>query len=124
RHDEKHPAGVQARAAREETRTDERKWEVLRDLDAPGKAEGGNWVGKGANCLRPEYRRCRLSLSRGGADATVTREFDLVEKAFVKDGFERPEAKGSVGWIDQDTVYVSTDLGEGTMTASGNSSSY
>src|SRR5690606_30154484 len=63
--------------------------------------------------------RCLLSLSRGGADATVTREFDLVEKAFVKDGFERPEAKGSVGWIDQDTVYVSTDFGEGTMTDSG-----
>ena len=117
--DQKNPQGVWRRTTLEEYRKDEPKWEVLLDLDALGKAEGVNWVWKGSNCLRPEYRRCLLSLSRGGADATVTREFDLVEKAFVKDGFERPEAKGSVGWIDQDTVYVSTDFGEGTMTDSG-----
>ena len=40
-------------------------------------AEGENWVWKGADCLPPDYRRCVVSLSRGGADATVVREFDL-----------------------------------------------
>ncbi|HLU13342.1 MAG TPA: prolyl oligopeptidase family serine peptidase [Arenimonas sp.] len=117
--DQKNPQGVWRRTTLEEYRKDEPAWEVLLDLDALGKAEEVNWVWKGASCLRPEYRRCLLALSRGGADATVTREFDLVDKAFVEGGFERPEAKGSLGWIDQDTVYVSTDFGEGSMTESG-----
>jgi prolyl oligopeptidase len=60
-----------------------------------------------------------INLSRGGADANVTREFDLEKKAFVEDGFHRPEAKGGIGWIDRDTVYVYTDFGDGSMTSSG-----
>ncbi len=65
--------------------------------------------------------RARRALP-GGSDADVTREFDLVEKRFVapEDGvFHRAEAKGSLGWIDADTVYVFTDFGEGTLTPSG-----
>src|SRR5690606_9881767 len=102
-----------------EYRKDEPTWEVLLDIDALGKAEGVNWVWGGAECLRPEYDRCLIDLSRGGADATVTREFDVSEKAFVEGGFSRPEAKGGLGWIDLDTVYVSTDFGDGSMTDSG-----
>jgi prolyl oligopeptidase len=73
----------------------------------------------GASCFGPEYRRCLVSLSRGGADAKVVREFDVVAKTFVKDGFVLPEAKSSVDWIDANTVYVSTDFGPGSMTDSG-----
>jgi prolyl oligopeptidase len=99
-------------------------WEVLIDLDALNKAEGENWVWHGSSCLRPEkkgdpYRHCLVSLSRGGADADVTREFDLVSKQWVKDGYFRPEAKGGLSWIDRDTVYVNTDFGDGSMTSSG-----
>ena len=43
----------------------------LLDIDALGKAEGVNWVWGGADCLRPAYDRCLISLSRGGADADV-----------------------------------------------------
>jgi prolyl oligopeptidase len=46
------------------------------DLDALGKDEGENWVWKGSAWLQPDYPRCLLSLSRGGADAVVVREFD------------------------------------------------
>ena len=117
--DKQNPQGVWRRTTLAEYRKDEPTWEVLLDIDALGKAEGVNWVWGGADCLRPDYDRCLIDLSRGGADATVTREFDVSDKAFVEGGFSRPEAKGNVGWIDIDTVYVSTDFGDGSMTDSG-----
>jgi len=117
--DKTNPQGVWRRTTLAEYRKDAPKWDVLLDIDALGKAEGTNWVWGGAECLRPEYDRCLINLSRGGADATVTREFDVSDRAFVKGGFERPEAKGDLGWIDIDTVYVGTDFGAGSMTSSG-----
>jgi prolyl oligopeptidase len=47
------------------------------------------------------------------------REFDLAARAFVADGFVLPEAKGDASWIDRDTLFVATDFGPGSMTASG-----
>lgn len=117
--DKTNPQGIWRRTTLAEFRKDAPAWEVLLDIDALGKAEGSNWVWGGADCLRPAYNRCLISLSRGGADATVTREFDISQRAFVKGGFERPEAKGDLGWIDSDTVYVGTDFGPGSMTSSG-----
>lgn len=117
--DGEHPRGVWRRTTEDSYRTGEPDWETVLDVDALGKAEGENWVYKGSSCLYPEYRRCLLRLSRGGADATVTREFDMVDKTFVEGGFYLPEAKGRAGWIDQDTVFVQTDFGEGTLTDSG-----
>ena len=94
-------------------------WETVLDLDALGTAEGENWVWGGAQALGPDGRRCLLSLSRGGADAHVVREFDTVDKRFVDGGFTLPEAKSLVEWIDADTIYVGTDFGPGSMTESG-----
>jgi prolyl oligopeptidase len=67
------------------------------DLDALGKAEKRK-LGLGRRHLPgPEHRRCLLSLSRGGADAKVVREFDTVDKRFVDGGFVTvPEAKTDV----------------------------
>jgi prolyl oligopeptidase len=117
--DKTNPQGIWRRTTLAEFRKDAPKWELLLDIDALGKAEGTNWVWGGAECLRPEYNRCLINLSRGGADATITREFDIADRAFVKGGFERPEAKGDLSWIDSDTVYVGTDFGPGSMTSSG-----
>ena len=50
-----------------------------------------------------------VSLSRGGADASVIREFDLAEKIFVSDGFRLAEAKSQIAWCDFDSVFVGTD---------------
>ena len=94
-------------------------WETILDLDALAEAEGENWVWKGASCLRPDYRLCALHLSRGGADAVVIREFDVEERAFVDNGFLVPEAKSRLDWIDEDTVYIGTDFGDGSLTDSG-----
>ena len=117
--DKKNERGLWRRTTLGEYKKADPKWEVLLDLDELGKSENENWVWSGASLLRPEYTRALISLSRGGADATVTREFDVEKKVFVTDGFSRPESKGSVGWIDRDTVFVQTDFGDGSMTTSG-----
>ncbi len=122
--DKDHQRGLWRRTTLEEYRKDAPAWETLIDLDALNQAEGENWVWHGAECLKPRppetvYERCLIALSRGGADADVTREFDLVAKDWVKDGFFREEAKGALGWIDRDTVYVFTDFGPGSLTSSG-----
>jgi prolyl oligopeptidase len=117
--DAAHPRGLWRRTTLAEYRKNRPEWEILLDVDALAEAEGENWVWQGAAVLRPEYRRGLVELSRGGADATVVREFDLTERAFVEGGFELPEAKSRVGWIDEDLIYVGTDFGEGSLTASG-----
>src|SRR5215469_11079481 len=49
---------------------------------------------QGAIALRPGgYRLALVQLSRGGADASVVREFDVAERCLVSGGFEVPEAK-------------------------------
>jgi prolyl oligopeptidase len=111
--------GVWRRTTLEEFRKSNPVWETIIDLDALNKAENENWVWHGANCLRPAYTRCLVSLSRGGADADVTREFDMASKQWVKDGFFRAEAKGALVWKDADTVYAFTDFGPGSLTPSG-----
>ncbi|MGH8449588.1 prolyl oligopeptidase family serine peptidase [Pseudomonas sp.] len=117
--DAAHPRGLWRRTTLAEYRKAQPAWETLLDLDALNAAEAENWVWHGANFLRPDYQRCLLELSRGGADACVIREFDLSSKSWVEDGFQLSEAKGGLGWIDRDNVYVFTDFGEGAMTRSG-----
>ena len=120
--DAEHPRGLWRRTTPESYRTDAPEWQVVIDVDALNEAEGEDWVWHGANVLRPDYRRALVALSHGGSDADVTRELDLETFEFVPPqdgGFFRAEAKGSLGWIDADTVFVSTDLGPGSLTDSG-----
>jgi prolyl oligopeptidase len=117
--DADHPRGLWRRTTLAEYRKARPAWETVIDIDALGKAEKENWVWAGATCHGPGYRRCLVSLSRGGADATVVREFDTVDKRFVAKGFELPEAKSSVDWLDADTVYVATDFGAGSLSEAG-----
>ena len=117
--DAKNPRGLWRRTTLEEYRKLLPNWDVLLDLDALGKAENENWVWGGSDCLAPDYNRCLISMSRGGADAKVTREFDIAQREFVKDGFNLPEAKSQLDWVDIHTVYVGTDFGPGSMTQSG-----
>ena len=117
--DAKHERGLWRRTTIESYASAEPEWETLLDLDALAEAEGENWIWAGADCLHTDYSRCLVSLSRGGADAAVTREFDITTKAFIADGFNLPEAKSAAEYIDRDTVFVGTDFGEGSMTESG-----
>jgi len=117
--DESHQRGLWRRTTLSEYRRAEPAWETVLDLDALATAEGENWVWGGAIGLPPSHTRCLVMLSRGGADATVMREFDTVAKAFVDGGFALPEAKSQLAWIDADTIFVGTDFGPGSLTASG-----
>jgi prolyl oligopeptidase len=117
--DTAHVRGLWRRTTMEDYRTQNPTWETVLDIDALAQAEGEDWVWKGCGTLPPEERYGLVSLSRGGADAVVVREFDLVEKRFVDDGFVLPEAKGGATWVDRDTLLVSTTLGENAATASG-----
>ena len=94
-------------------------WRTLIDVGALGKAEGKRWVFKGATCLSPAYVRCMVSLSDGGGDAAVEREFDLDTGAFIAGGFALPAAKSGVAWASPDALYVGTDFGPGSVTDSG-----
>lgn len=116
--DKEHPRGLWRRTSPAEYRKDQPAWETVIDLDALAKAENENWVWHGTECLKPDNRRCLVMLSRGGADADVVREFDPPTKQFVKGGFTLPEAKTQAAWKDLDTLYVATDFGPGSMTAS------
>ena len=117
--DARHARGIWRRTTPAEYRRAEPAWELLIDVDSLNRVERESWVWRGADCLRPTYRRCLVTLSRGGGDASVTREFDLETRQWVRDGFHRPEAKGGLKWINQDQVFVYTDFGEGSLTSSG-----
>ena len=66
-----------------------------------------------------EPTRTLMSLSRGGADATVVREFDLTTKSFVEGGFSLPEAKSRCSWQSRDMLLVGTAFDDGSLTDSG-----
>lgn len=117
--DESNSRGILRRTSLDEYRKETPNWEVVLDVDQLGEIEGESWVYKGSLTLRPTYDRSLVQLSRGGSDAAVVREFDLVNKVFVADGFTLPEAKSDVSWLNQDEVIVATDFGEGSLTESG-----
>jgi prolyl oligopeptidase len=117
--DERSPRGLWRRTTMEEYRKKDPAWETVLDVGKVGADENVNWVFKGADCLYPDYQRCLVSLSRGGADAVEVREFDVEKKEFVKGGFVLPESKGDVDWRDRDTLYIARDFGPGTLTSSG-----
>lgn len=117
--DAQHVRGIWRRTTLLEYRKEAPNWETVIDLDALARTENENWVWAGAACLEPRGDRCLVSLSRGGGDAQVVREFDLKARAFVAQGFALPEAKSNVAWIDQDTLFVGTDFGKDSMTTSG-----
>ncbi len=111
--------GLWRRTTLDSYRTDAPDWQTILDVDALAAAEGKNWVYRGSNCLPPEERLCLISLSDGGKDAVTVREFDSVTRTFVEGGFELPESKGGAAWVDQDTLLIARDFGEGSMTTSG-----
>jgi prolyl oligopeptidase len=117
--DDAHERGLWRRTTLASYRTAAPNWETVLDLDALAKADGKAWVWHGATCLPPAYAQCMVRLSPGGSDASVDREFDTRTKQFVANGFSLPEAKSNVAWRDEDTLWVGTDFGAGSLTDSG-----
>ncbi|WP_372706159.1 prolyl oligopeptidase family protein [Brevundimonas sp.] len=117
--DAANPKGIWRRTTLDGYRSAAPRWEAMLDLDALSRAEGRDWVWKGADCLAPDETRCLISLSDGGKDAVVVREFDTAARSFVDGGFVLPEGKHRLEWLDRDTLLVATDFGPNTLTESG-----
>ena len=94
-------------------------WEVLLDLDALARRENEDWVLQGTSILPGTHDRAILSLSRGGADAVVVREFDIAKRDCVADGFQLPEGHSSTVWLDRDTLLLMSAVGPDMATVSG-----
>lgn len=117
--DKAHPQGIWRVTSAADFAKAQPNWTTLIDLDALSKAEGKKWVWKGVVCREPDEKRCLVSLSESGEDATTLREFDLETGSFVEGGFDLPASKQNADWIDADTLIVSRDWGAGTLTKSG-----
>jgi prolyl oligopeptidase len=117
--DDRHQRGIWRRTTTDEYLKTSPGWETVLDIDSLSEAENIPWSFKWTELLYPEYNKCLLYLSRGGSDATVVKEFDLEVKKFVEDGFKLPEAKSGISWIDENTVFVITDFGPGSVTNAG-----
>ncbi len=117
--DKDHERGIWRRCLLADYTNGKMNWETLLDIDALSKKDNIKWVYKGASGLYPSYNRFLVELSNGGGDAVFIKEFDADKKQFVENGFQIDEAKGGAAYIDENTLIVSTDFGEGTMTTSG-----
>jgi prolyl oligopeptidase len=117
--DKDHPRGLWRVSPLAAFATGKPEWRTLLDVDAMSKADGKQWVFKGATCLSLAYVDCMVDLSNGGGDAVEVREFDLDKAAFLPGGFVIPTAKTDVAWASPDALYVGTDFGPGTLTDSG-----
>lgn len=122
-----HPRGAWRRCTQEaydsyRNEATEPHWEYLLDIATQGDEDGTSWVFGGALLRRPDYDRALITLSPGGSDACVIREFDLASRSFIspqEGGFEKPLGKGQMRWVDADTVLLTHDFGEGSMSESG-----
>jgi prolyl oligopeptidase len=117
--DEKNERGLWRRMSKEDYLSGKKDWETVLDLDQLSAKENRKWVFNGASWLGPENNLCLLSLSDGGKDESVIREFDVTNKSFVNNGFSVNESKGDAAWVDRDHILVATNYGPGTMTTSG-----
>lgn len=119
------------------------QWTTVLDLDELGKKDGISWVWKGyvplprsldeksgyvkateTSPAQGRVTRVLLNLSRGGADATYLKEFDLLTETFVDaagddQGFALPEGKTRARYKSRDVLLVGADTGEGSLTSSG-----
>ncbi|MGC1182058.1 hypothetical protein [Legionella sp.] len=128
--DEHHIQGIWRRTTLEEYRKPNTQWELLLDIDALPEEEAWliltdtkvkaeeNWVFHSV-LKSPNGKRGLVALSLGGKDASVVREFDIDQKKFITDGFTLPENKSCYAWCDNNSIWVGTNFGEGSLTESG-----
>lgn len=117
--DQEHVKGIYRRTTLEEYKKENPSWETVIDLDQLAKDERENWVWTGDNPLYDSYDRTLIFLSRGGKDACVVREFDLVNKKFIEGGFKVEESKSRASWIDRDTLLIGATIEGEPLTNSG-----
>ena len=105
-------------------------WTTVLDVDRLARDENMPWVWRGSRVL-PRARdpmsengtrvtRALISLSKGGTDAVVVREFDLLTSEFVSSNpFSLPEAKTRASYKSRDVLLVGSDFGPDSLTGAG-----
>ncbi len=114
--DDKNPRGLFRRTLLKDYLAGKGKWDVILDVDKLAKDENQNWV---YGWHKQFKHRFLFSLSMGGGDAMVTREFDLKTRTWVKDGFNLPFAKNHISWVDENSVLVGLASDPAEVTKSG-----
>lgn len=117
--DQDHERGIWRRCLLNSYVSGNPDWETLLDIDELSIKDGVKWVFKEASGLYPDYNYFLIQLSKGGGDAVVIKEFDVSKKQFIKNGFSVEESKSSASYVDENTLIISSDFGEGTLTTSG-----
>ncbi|SAL13141.1 prolyl oligopeptidase family protein [Caballeronia sordidicola] len=113
--DEQNPLGIVRRTAWKKWLAGAPEWQTILDVDqidlnTSAAKDGIRWALHDFDMLYPTWDRALVSLSPGGSDACVVREFDIETRAFVEAGFTLPDVgKHGISWIDRDTVYVGWD---------------
>lgn len=116
--DDNHPRGIWRRTDEASYLTTTPQWETVLDIDRLNEDESANWSFGGADLLYPNFTRALVFLSSGG-DACEIREFDLLSKTFIADGFFLPESKSEITWLDINTLLLALDAGGDSLTTSG-----
>ena len=92
--DAEHPRGLWRATTLDSYRGEQPEWDILLDLDALAATEGEDWTWSGAATIPGSHDRAIVMLSRGGADAVVLREFDLVCARFRTRRFHAAGGQG------------------------------
>jgi prolyl oligopeptidase len=114
-----HPMGAWQRIAASEAPLPSAPWETVFDLDAYNASEGRTWIWRGAVTCPWNPARVLLSLSDGGSDLRMFREFDCDTMAFVEGGFSTPTVRSHASWISADEIAYFGSIDREAATQSG-----
>lgn len=106
------PKGVWLRRPQSDPVEADKGWQIVFDVDAFCEADGGDWHWRGAVTAWFDPDRVMLTLSDGGSDQIRYIEFDSAAGAFVPGGFDIGPERGSVSWLDADTLLWSSAHGD------------
>lgn len=117
--DDAHPRGIYRRTTLDSYRANAQDWQTVIDIDQLAADEDVDWYLDGVSHYTLQPTRVLLSLTPGGSDATVSREYDLSAGAFVAGGFAFPYGKNHIAWRDLDSVFVCPAWDDSQLTRAG-----
>ena len=95
-------------------------WTTLIDLDALAASEDKNWIWQGADCDSPSRKRCLISLSEGGEDASNRSRVRSADARVRKRRLRTAARQGRTAvWLGDDTLLAAREWAPGELTASG-----
>ena len=88
------------------------KWENLIDIDKLAAKDERNWfLNSYQLTFSPSGTKMLIPLSDGGTDATIIKEYDLINKKFIKNGFNSFTVRRNTSqYLDENTLIIATAL--------------